>query len=95
MLPSRTAKTAIDPGHTRPPSGPPTSGRPDFDVLVLPPTSMVVLTIEDADRKLEAMAHEALGVLGHMMQHAPDHALRVHTAGLVLQAWGRTQRSPR
>ena len=40
--------------------------------LCRPPRSMVVLTVQDADRKLETLAHEALTILGHLMSRRQD-----------------------
>ena len=53
---------------------------------------MVVLTMEDADRKLEAMAHEALTVLGRMMWRGQDDSVRLNAAAAVLRAWRQHQR---
>ena len=53
---------------------------------------MVVLTLEDADRKLEAMAYEALTVLGRMMGRGQDDSVRLNAAAAVLRAWRQHQR---
>ena len=53
---------------------------------------LVVLTLEDADRKLEAMAHEALTVLGRMMWWGQDDSARLAAATAVLRAWEQHQR---
>ena len=53
---------------------------------------LVVLTLEDADRKLEAMAHEALTVLGQMMWRGQDDSVRLNAAAAVLRAWRQHQR---
>ena len=53
---------------------------------------LVVLTLEDADKKLEAMAHEALTVLGQMMWRGQDDSVRLNAAAAVLRAWRQHQR---
>ena len=86
-----TRKTGTCVNRARRPNHRLAGGRSGLDVPILPSASVLVLTVEDAARKLETLAHEALGVLGQIMRHVPDDALRVRAAGLVLRAWERSQ----
>ena len=68
------------------------SGIPGADVPFLPSASVVVLTIEYADRKLETLAHEALTVLGQMMGYAEDDTVKLRAASIVLLSCDQHQR---
>ena len=50
-----------------------------------------ILTLADADMKLERVAHVALTVLGHVMHTDPQGATRVQAAGVILKAYTRSR----
>ena len=50
-----------------------------------------ILTLADADRKLERAAHVALTVLGHVMHTDPQDTTRVQAAGIILKAHARSR----
>ena len=68
------------------------SGTTRLDLPILPSASMVVLTLEDADRKLEALTHEALTVFGQLMGRGQDEGVRLNVASAVLRAWQKGRR---
>ena len=62
---------------------------------IVPSAFVMVLTVEDEDRKLETLAHEALTVLGQMMWGAEHDTVRVSAARSGLRAWEHYQRGNR